>query len=75
MIKAEGNRMIEVSSKDLKLYTFGANLNPIYNIKEPELTEIKIPATDYQHALDRLEALVGRSRVPEFFWQDEENYE
>ena len=59
MIKAEGNRMIEVSSKDLTLYTFVANFNPIYGCDEPEATTILIAGTDIENAKDRLTWLVG----------------
>lgn len=76
MIKAEGNKMVEVDRKHLKLYTFVANFNPIYGCNEPEATTVKIAGTDYAHAYDRLTWLVGgKGRAEKFYLLDEQPYE
>lgn len=75
MIVAEGGKMVEYKDHQLKLYTFNANLNPIYNISETELTTVKIPAPNEEHAWNRLEWLLGsKSKVNNFRIDDIEPY-
>lgn len=75
MIVAEGNKNVTYTDKELKLYTFNANFNPIYNIEETELTTIKIPAPNEKYAWDRLGWLLGSmSKAERFRLDDVEPY-
>ena len=71
MLVPENGKMVEYNdAEDLNLYTFHANLNPIYNIEEAVLTTIKIPAPNTEHAWDRLAWLLGSPGKAERFRLD-----
>ena len=75
MLVARENRMVEIGEGELKLYTFNANFNPIYNIDEPHLTTIKMPAPDEKTAWERLAGLLGSmSKTERFRIDDIEKY-
>lgn len=70
---AEGNTIVERKGKELNLYIFHANYDPIYHEEETELTTIKMPASNESHAWDRLARLLGSEdkihnfRLDEFY--------
>lgn len=76
MLVAKDNRMVTMTGKELKLFTFRANFNPIYGVEEPELTTIQMPAVDEKHAWDRLGFLLGSQSKINWFRLDEvQDYE
>jgi len=56
------------------LYVFGMNYNPVEKTEEMELTEIKIPATTEEEAIERLKALVGAVMTKKFYLNDIRDY-
>lgn len=75
MIVPEPGKNVEYSEKELKRYTFHANLNPIFNCEEAELTTIQIAAPNEEHAWVRLSWLLGSpSKAEKFRLDDVEAY-
>lgn len=73
---ANRNEIIELTGKELTLYIFHANYDPIYNEDESELTTIKIPAANESHAWDRLAWLLGsKDKICHFRLDDFYPYE
>lgn len=58
----------------MKLFVFGLNWNSIERKDEQYLTTIKIPAKDYEEAVKRLVALVGKKTVSKCFLNDYYEY-
>lgn len=71
MIVPESGKNVEYHEDQLQLYTFHANLNPIFNCEEAELTTIKLAAPNEKHAWDRLRWLLGSESKAEKFRLDE----
>lgn len=58
----------------MKLFVFGLNWNSIERKDEQYLTTIKIPAKDYEEAVKRLVALVGKKAASKCFLNDYYEY-
>ena len=58
----------------MKCFVFAMNRNPITQSDEEFVTEIKIPAKDWNEAKQRLEGLIGKVMARKCFLNDEYDY-
>lgn len=75
MLKAEGNKMIEIEAKGLNQYTFCGYRDPIYHRDEDAPTIIKIIGTDEKHARERLNGLIGQAVARKYLLEEVTKFE
>ncbi len=75
MLKAEGNKMIEIEAKGLNRYTFVGYYDPIYHREEDAPTVVKIVGTNEEHARERLDGLVGRAVSRKYLLEEVTKFE
>jgi hypothetical protein len=71
MFKESDLKMNSGKENDMKLYCFGLNFDAYKWVKEPYLTEIKIPAENEEMAWLKLDSLVGGKHKREKCWLNE----